>query len=185
MSARIKKAIASNNSGSYEIRETSRAPLSNGRSARLGEPCLSLEESRSMNTKHPESSGGVEHTKIHSRSDDSPFFAGFTFSGDQELEALAGFYGLSVPVLKPRISVAEYLARTCYGSPRPGYRVELGSAELIVRQLEEGAITQVGLRLLPGTPRRRRHYSVGTRYGIGASLVRTGRGATLIAALPR
>lgn len=42
--ARIQNTIRSNNSGSYEIRETSRDPLSHGRSARLREFCLFLEE---------------------------------------------------------------------------------------------------------------------------------------------
>jgi NhaP-type Na+/H+ and K+/H+ antiporter len=138
-----------------------------------------------MSGKHAESSGAVEHTGTQSRSEENYFFAGFTFAGDQNLDALAGFYGLSVPVLEPRITLADYLARTCYGSPRPGYRVELGNVELIVQQLEEGAITKVGLRLLCGARAHRRHVPLGTRYSIGASLVRRGRGLTGTAAPPR
>jgi hypothetical protein len=157
--------------------------VSNGTKCPVGGACLSLEESHSMIGKYAESTGAVERTGAHSQ--EIYFFAGFTFSGEQDLEALAGFYGLSVAVLKPRITLAEYLARTCYGSPRPGYRIELGNVDLIVRQSEEGAITKVGLRLLPGVSRHRRRSPAGARYGIGASLVRTSCGPTLAAALSR
>lgn len=104
---------------------------------------------------------------------ESQFFAGFTFSGNQNLDALAGFYGFAVPSLAPRITLAEYLARTCYGRPCPGYRVMIGGVELIVLELEEGAITKVGLRALPQeSSRQRRRVPSSAGYDVGASLVR-------------
>ena len=113
---------------------------------------------------------------------ESQFFAGFTFSGNQNLDALAGFYGFPVPSLDPKITLAEYLARTCYGTPCPGYRIMIGGVELVVLELEEGAITKVGLRVLPHEPSaQRRRLPIRTGYSIGASLVRQNRGLAAIA----
>lgn len=102
------------------------------------------------------------------------FFAGFTFSGDQNIEALAGFYGLPLPALDQRMSVGHYLTRSCYGLPRPGYRIALGHAELCVLEVEEGVVTRVGLRLL-SSPASRGHQNTG-RYPVGATLVRSAGG---------
>lgn len=116
---------------------------------------------------------------------ESQFFGGFTFCGNQNLDALAGFYGLALPSLEPRITLAQYLARTCYGTPCPGYRIMIGSVELIVRELEEGAITKVGLRLLPqGPSRQRRRLPTSAGYNIGASLTRRSRSVAATAAHP-
>jgi NhaP-type Na+/H+ and K+/H+ antiporter len=123
----------------------------------LGEYPHFLEESNSMDGTHHE----------------SQFFAGFTFSGNQNLDALAGFYGLALPSLEPQITLAQYLARSCYGRPCAGYRIMTGNVELIVRELEGGAITKVGLRLLPQAPsRQRKRLPANAGYNIGASLVR-------------
>ena len=136
-----------------------------------------------MNRAPHESSGTVGRNANTPRSDEQYFFAGFTFSGNQNLDALAGFYGLAVPALEPQITLAEYLERTCYGSPSAGYRVVFGRVELIVRELEEGAISKVGLRLLPqGSSQRRRRLPVSAGYNIGASLVRRHRSLTVTAA---
>lgn len=77
------------------------------------------------------------------------FFAGFTFKGDTNLGALASFYGLSVPRLKQGITLAEYLLRTCDGNPRLGYRIALGNAALVIREIGEGAVQKVGLTFVP------------------------------------
>jgi NhaP-type Na+/H+ and K+/H+ antiporter len=114
---------------------------------------------------------------------ESRFFAGFTFSGNQNLDALAGFYGFAVPSLEPQITLAEYLARTCYGRPRPGYRIMIGGVELIVLELDEGVITKVGLRALPQEwSRQRRRVPSSAAYDVGASLVRRNRGLSATAA---
>jgi hypothetical protein len=117
---------------------------------------------------------------------ESQFFTGFTFSGNQNLDALAGFYGFAVHSLEPRITLAEYLARTCYGRPCPGYRIMIGGVELIVLELQEGAITKVGLRVLPHeSSRQRRRLPAGAGYDVGASLVRWNRTPAETAALFR
>jgi hypothetical protein len=183
----IQITIRPNNSGSYETRGTSRVPSNNGgRSARSGGKYYFLEELSSMNRTHtePSGAGGRAAESGLSRFDEQhSFFAGFTFTGNQDLEALAGFYGLTVPALAPRITLAEYLAGTCYGSPHPGYRIALGNVELIVQELEEGIITKVGLRLPPPAPRpHRRRLPLRVHYDIGASLVRPSRRLTGAAA---
>jgi len=76
------------------------------------------------------------------------FVAGFTFKGDQDLNALARFYGLALPAIEC-VSLGDYLRRTCRGIPQPGHRVAAGCAELCVLEVEEGVVTKVGLRPLP------------------------------------
>ena len=105
-----------------------------------------------MDGTHPQTAGSV--CKGQS------FFAGFTFSGDQSVDALTGFYGLEVSALQLRMTLAEYFMRVCRSGPRPGYRVALGRcAELVALEIEEGIVTRVGLRL-PSSPRypTTRHY---------------------------
>jgi hypothetical protein len=76
------------------------------------------------------------------------FFPGFAFKGDQDLKALASFYGLALPAIEP-VTLGEYLQQTYQGIPQPGYRVAVGYAELCVLEVEEGLVTKVGLRPLP------------------------------------
>lgn len=126
-----------------------------------------------MHGAHTQSSGSER--RIAAQREENIFFAGFTFSGNQRLKALTTFYGLTVPGVKSRTTLAEYLAQSCYGDPRPGYRIGLGRAELIVRATEEGAITRVGLRLVPPAPHRHeRRWPFGTRYIFGASIAQPG-----------
>jgi len=136
-----------------------------------------------MNRTHTEAFGADGRAAEPRCVEPHSFFAGFTFSGNQNLEALVGFYGLTVPALEPRITLAEYLAGTCYGSPHPGYRIALGNVELIVQELEEGVITKVGLRLLPPAARpHRKPWPLRAHFDIGASLVRPSRRLTGAAA---
>lgn len=96
------------------------------------------------------------------------FFAGFTFKADQDLRALASFYGLALPAIEP-VSLGDYLRRTYHGIPQPGYRVAVGYAELCVLEVEQGAITKVGLRPLPFPISRIRHNP--GRYQVGGTLI--------------
>lgn len=96
------------------------------------------------------------------------FFPGFTFKGDQDLKALASFYGLALPAIEP-VTLGEYLQQTYQGIPQPGYRVAVGYAELCVLEVEEGLVTKVGLRPLPFPIRRIRHNP--GRYQVGGTLI--------------
>ena len=95
--------------------------------------------------------------KALGRHDESGFAEGFTLNATSSLQSLAYYYGLKVPVSDPRMSVADYLARTCYGSPRVGDRTVWNRRlELVVQEMEQGEIRKVGLRILPGwLPERR------------------------------
>jgi NhaP-type Na+/H+ and K+/H+ antiporter len=136
-----------------------------------------------MNRTHTEAPEAAATAGKSRFEEQHAFFAGFTFEGNQNLATLAGFYGLTVPALGPRITLAQYLAGTCYGSPHPGYRIALGNVELIVQELEEGVITKVGLRLLPAAARpHRKPWPLRTHFDIGASLVRPSRRLTGAAA---
>jgi NhaP-type Na+/H+ and K+/H+ antiporter len=108
------------------------------------------------------------------------FFGGFTFSGNQSLEVLAEFYGLSLPGLDRRISLGNYLKQSCYGVPRSGYRMALGHAELCVLEVEEGVVTKVGLRPLSSLRRAVPHNPA--RYHIGDTLLRSRAGFRAAAA---
>lgn len=109
-----------------------------------------------MQRSHTASPGVYGRAVAAVRPAEQLFFAGFTFDGDTNLEALASFYGLIVPELEPGITLAEYFARTCHGRLRPGYRIALGNAALIVREIEKGVIRKAGLGLLPMALRQRR-----------------------------
>ena len=69
---------------------------------------------------------------------DPTSFAGFTFNGNQNLDALAGFYGLATPVLASQVTLAQYLAQVCHGDVRPGFCISVGNAQLVVLDVEEG-----------------------------------------------
>ena len=78
---------------------------------------------------------------------------GFTLSGDSSLQSLARFYGLKPPASQP-MTVADFLARECYGQPRIGDRAVLERVELVVEEMREQAISKVRLALLPLHERR-------------------------------
>ena len=86
---------------------------------------------------------------------DPTSFAGFTFNGNQNLDALAGFYGLATPVLASQVTLAQYLAQVCHGDVRPGFCISVGNAQLVVLDVEEGAISKVGLEFCPRRRPRR------------------------------
>lgn len=86
---------------------------------------------------------------------------GFTLNGGAALESLAHFYGIKFPVPDPRLTVADYLSRRCYGQPRTGDRAVLDRrVELTVKDIDEGRIQTVRLRILGNGPERRGPWSV-------------------------
>lgn len=73
-------------------------------------------------------------------------------NGDAVAGELAVVYGFSVPEGVEGKTLAQYLADTFHGRVGVGDRVALGSAELVVREVEHGAVTRVGLRLRSKPP---------------------------------
>ena len=87
---------------------------------------------------------------------------GFMLNGNSSLQSLAQFYGLKPPAPEPRMTVADYLARNCYGQPRVGDRTVWERVELVVEELQNQAISKVRIAILPLRERR------GPRAGIEA-----------------
>ena len=79
---------------------------------------------------------------------------GFLLNGNSSLRSLAQFYGLKPPAAEPRMTVADYLTRACYGQPRVGDRTVWERVELVVEELKNSAISKVRIAILPLHERR-------------------------------
>jgi cell volume regulation protein A len=84
---------------------------------------------------------------VPDRLEEHRYFGDFVLNGDAIVGDLAAVYGLAVPDQDSQKSLADYLARAFHGRAVVGDRMPLGSAELVVREIEDGKITRVGLRL--------------------------------------
>jgi NhaP-type Na+/H+ and K+/H+ antiporter len=79
---------------------------------------------------------------------------GFILNGNSSLQSLAQFYGLKPPAAGPRLTLANYLARACYGQPRVGERTVWERVELVVEEMQGQAISKVRIAILPLHERR-------------------------------
>ena len=68
-------------------------------------------------------------------------------NGDALAGDLADAYGVSFPAGTEAKTLAEFLAGTFHGRVVVGDRVRVGRAQLVVREIENGRITRVGLKL--------------------------------------
>lgn len=75
------------------------------------------------------------------------FFGDFILHGDAGMESLAFFYGFKLPPEAAGQSLSEYLDQAFRRRPVVGDRVALGRVEFVVREMERGRITQVGMKL--------------------------------------
>lgn len=75
------------------------------------------------------------------------FYGDFTLRGDARMDDLARLYGLPVPEGAGDRALADFLAARLRGLPVVGDRFRLGNVEFVVRDMEGGRITQVGLRI--------------------------------------
>jgi cell volume regulation protein A len=67
--------------------------------------------------------------------------------GDARMGALAELYGLPLAVGEGDQTLEEFLTRRLSGLPVVGDRCRLGNVEFVVRAVEAGRITRVGLRI--------------------------------------
>jgi cell volume regulation protein A len=88
------------------------------------------------------------------RLEEHRYFGDFTLNGDALLGDLASVYGLTLPEGSAQKSLADYLEQVFHGRVVIGDRTLIGSAELVVRQIEQGRVTRVGLRLPVSAPQR-------------------------------
>ena len=75
------------------------------------------------------------------------YFGDFVLNGDAIMGEIAAVYGISLPGGITHKTVAQYLSEVFHGRVVVGDRIALGSAQLVVREIQNGRITRVGLRL--------------------------------------
>lgn len=88
---------------------------------------------------------------VPDRLEEHRYFGDFLLNGEAVLGDLASVYGFAVPDEQARKTLAEFLEQASHGRAVVGDRVALGPAELVVRELRNGKIVRVGLRLPRGT----------------------------------
>jgi cell volume regulation protein A len=81
------------------------------------------------------------------RLEEHRYFGDFVLNGDAVAGELAAVYGFAIPDSAADKTLARYLDESFRGRVVVGDRVGLGGAELVVREIEDGKVTRVGLRL--------------------------------------
>lgn len=77
------------------------------------------------------------------------FFGDFVLKGDARLRDVSAVYGFSVDADIAGRTLADHLAQVFKRRPVVGDRHRLGNVEFVVREMQDGVITMVGLRLKP------------------------------------
>lgn len=88
---------------------------------------------------------GVAHGPA--RLEEHRFFGDFVLNGDARVSDVAETYGLACEGHGPEETLAAWLARSFRGKPVVGDRLRTGAAELVVREVGNGVVTRVGLKL--------------------------------------
>jgi cell volume regulation protein A len=81
------------------------------------------------------------------RLEEHRYFGDFVLNGDALLGELAQVYGIEVPGEAARKTLAEYLDGLFHGRVVVGDHASLGSAVLVVREIRDGKVSRVGLKL--------------------------------------
>lgn len=79
----------------------------------------------------------------------------FVLDGEANLGAVADLYEFRVPRNLRAYTVGGFLRRGLLKSPQPGRRLHIGEVEFIVRAVESGVVTRVGLDIEPPPSARR------------------------------
>lgn len=80
------------------------------------------------------------------RSAERDLFGSFALPGDVPLGELASFYDLQIPDRFNAVTAAHLFDERFDGQPQVGDRLALGKAVMVVRQLKDDRVAQVGLR---------------------------------------
>lgn len=88
---------------------------------------------------------GVAHSPA--RLEEHHFFGDFVLNGEARVADVEAVYGLGFEEPAPDETLAGYLLRKFRGAPVVGDRLRLGGVELVVREVEKGQVTRVGLKL--------------------------------------
>jgi cell volume regulation protein A len=81
------------------------------------------------------------------RLEEHRYFGDFVLNGDAPLGELAQVYGLDIPEQHAGKTLADYLRARFHGRVVVGDRASLGTAALVVREIHDGRVSRVGLKL--------------------------------------
>ena len=81
------------------------------------------------------------------RLEEHRYFGDFVLNGDAVMADLGMVYGIDIPDEIGNMTLAAYLSRMFRGRAVVGDRANLGRAQLVVREIEDGQVHRVGLRL--------------------------------------
>ncbi|RIW03706.1 potassium/proton antiporter, partial [Azospirillum brasilense] len=81
--------------------------------------------------------------------DDRAFYGDLALNPDATVEQIAEMYGLPLSLANAQRSLRDLLRNEFGGACELGDRMRMGSVELIVRDMQDGQITSVGLALEP------------------------------------
>jgi cell volume regulation protein A len=98
--------------------------------------------------EHPEALNrmfGMAHGP--KRLEEHRFFGDFVLNGDARVADVEAVYNLGLNYRNPDDTLADFLAHRFRGIPVVGDRLRAHDVELVVRAMEKGAITRVGLKL--------------------------------------
>ncbi len=84
------------------------------------------------------------------RLEEHRYFGDFVLNGDAVMADLGMAYGIVIPDEIGNMTLAAYLSRMFRGRTVVGDRADLGRAQLVVREIEDGQVHRVGLRLRRG-----------------------------------
>jgi cell volume regulation protein A len=88
---------------------------------------------------------GVAHGPM--RLEEHRFFGDFVLDGDARVADVEGVYGLGFSDHGPEETLAAFLSRRFREVPVVGDRLRIGAVELVVREVEKGLVTRIGLKL--------------------------------------
>ncbi|MEZ5740868.1 MAG: transporter associated domain-containing protein [Burkholderiaceae bacterium] len=88
---------------------------------------------------------------VQARAAERAYFGDFTVRPDAPIGALAQFYGASVEPDRRTMTVGELLAER-FANPVVGDRMQVGELEFTVREIRDGRIHSVGLKLHRSAP---------------------------------
>ncbi len=99
----------------------------------------------------PEALAGVNRLfdphRAPERLEEHRYFGDFVLNADARLADLADVYGLEIAAGDAGKTVADYLAERFHGRVVVGDRASLGQAALVVREIQDGRVSRVGLKL--------------------------------------
>jgi cell volume regulation protein A len=88
--------------------------------------------------------------------DERDLFGDLALHAEATVGQIAGIYGLPVSAANAGLRLRDLFDQEFAGACELGDRLRLGEVELIVRDMDDGAVTSVGLALEPAPPRQAR-----------------------------